>query len=69
MITYLSLFCQLGQEQDARIGIPGVVGSNPTGPSTFLPYLMQSANLAVFLTRGFPLRPSLLSWLTVAERR
>jgi len=34
------------------------VGSNPTGPSTLLPYLCRSPKVTDFLSPGFPLRES-----------
>ena len=37
---------------------PGVVGSNPTGPSTLLPYLCGPAKVAILLSPGFPIPES-----------
>jgi len=43
---------------------PGVVGSNPTGPSTLLPYLMQAGQSGHFLESRM-LSPGLLELLAL----
>ena len=58
----LRIWAQIGPRTVVTFN-PGVVGSNPTGPSTLLPYLMQVAKVAVSLT------PEYQSGSPVSRRR